>query len=197
MLRKLLGGTRASFGSMILMGAMSLIMIVVLAAPALAMPREVKACHAQSYSLNISWNNGGTVTWRPHGPFRAGTRVKLWARPDAGFVFDHWEGDITGTSNPATIVMDSEKTVIAYFVSTTVYYSLNLSWTTGGTVTWNPDATFEAGTEVTLTATPDEGFVFDRWEGDVMGTSNQVTIIMDSDKYVWAYFVSTTELRGG
>jgi len=158
-------------------------------------PRQATACRAKYYSLDVSWSNGGTVVWHPHGPFRPWKGVILKAIPDAGFAFDHWEGDISGTSNPAIVVMNRDKTVIAQFVSTTpptTYYSLNLSYTTGGTVSWNPDATFEAGTEVTLTATPDTGYVFDRWEGDLTGASNPATIIMDSDKTVIAYFVPAT-----
>ena len=48
---------------------------------------------------------------------------------------------------------------------------------------------YEAGTEVVITAYPDEGFIFWRWLQDLDGESNPATIVMDSDKMVYAYFV--------
>ncbi len=41
--------------------------------------------------------------------------VALTATPDAGYLFVGWSGDLSGTSNPVTINMDTDKTVIATF----------------------------------------------------------------------------------
>ena len=43
--------------------------------------------------------------------------ITLEATPFTDWVFDHWEGDLTGTDNPTTIRMDSDKNVTAVFVS--------------------------------------------------------------------------------
>jgi hypothetical protein len=47
---------------------------------------------------------------------------------------------------------------------------------------------YVAGTEVTMTATPDSGWIFSHWTGDVTGTENPITITMTSDMEVVAHF---------
>src|SRR5207237_10264113 len=60
-----------------------------------------------------------------------------------------------------------------------------------GTVRRSPNqATYPAGSEVTLTATPASGFSFLDWSGDASGSTNAITISMDSDKDIYAYFRS-------
>ncbi len=54
--------------------------------------------------------------------------------------------------------------------------------------------TFEENEIVTLTATPDAGYSFDGWSGDLSGTSNPVTITMDADKTVTASFSLQSEM---
>jgi uncharacterized repeat protein (TIGR02543 family) len=41
--------------------------------------------------------------------------VSLTAEPSPGYVFQGWGGDLAGTESTATLVMDSDKEVIAYF----------------------------------------------------------------------------------
>jgi hypothetical protein len=47
------------------------------------------------------------------------------------------------------------------------------------------------GEQVILTATPESGWGFDHWEGDASGNLNPVTVTMDSDKTVVAYFAQS------
>jgi uncharacterized repeat protein (TIGR02543 family) len=90
---------------------------------------------------------------------------------ETGWTFDRWEGDLTGSTNPATITMDADKTVTAVFTQN--QYTLTVTTTGNGTVAKAPDqAEYLHGTEVTLTAIPSSGWVFDRWEGDLTGSTN-------------------------
>jgi uncharacterized repeat protein (TIGR02543 family) len=41
--------------------------------------------------------------------------VTLTATPDTGYVFSGWSGDLTGSVNPATITMSSNRVVTATF----------------------------------------------------------------------------------
>jgi len=60
-----------------------------------------------------------------------------------------------------------------------------------GTVLKQPDKSeYAAGEVVTLTAVPDPGWQFDRWEGDVSGTQNQVQVTIDQNPTVNAFFTS-------
>jgi uncharacterized repeat protein (TIGR02543 family) len=42
----------------------------------------------------------------------------LTAVPAAGWTFSNWSGDLTGSTNPDTIIMDGNKTVTATFTET-------------------------------------------------------------------------------
>ena len=52
---------------------------------------------------------------------------------------------------------------------------------------------FSPGTSVTLTATPASGYIFGNWDGDASGENASVTIVMNSNKVVTAYFASPTD----
>ncbi|CAL2094886.1 InlB B-repeat-containing protein [Tenacibaculum sp. 190524A05c] len=141
-------------------------------------------------TLTINATNG-SVSTNPNpvgGTYDDGTSVELTATPDAGYQFDGWSGNATGTTNPLTIVMDSDKTVTAMFSKIQRTLTLNA---TNGTVSTNPNptgGTYDDGTSVQLTATPDAGYQFDGWSGDATGTTNPLTITMDADKTVTAIF---------
>lgn len=47
---------------------------------------------------------------------------------------------------------------------------------------------YQSGVQVTLTANPASGYSFDHWGGDVSNSSAIISISMDSDKNVTAYF---------
>ena len=41
--------------------------------------------------------------------------MALTAVPAPGYSFDRWSGDASGTDNPTTITIDSNKSVVAHF----------------------------------------------------------------------------------
>jgi len=68
------------------------------------------------YNLTVNTVDSGSVTLDPAGgTYNAGTEVKLTPVPDTGWAFNGWSGDLSGYSNPETIVMNTDKTVIATF----------------------------------------------------------------------------------
>jgi hypothetical protein len=70
-------------------------------------------------------------------------------------------------------------------------YTLTVNTSGAGSVTLDPPGgTYDAGTEVTLTATPAGGFVFSGWNGDLSGSANPTAITMDGDKNVTVIFES-------
>ena len=61
--------------------------------------------------------NSGSVELNPAGPtYPAGTTVTLTANPAAGYTFDQWSEDLSGSTNPATITMDANKNITAHFI---------------------------------------------------------------------------------
>lgn len=98
--------------------------------------------------------------------------MTVTATPAQGWLFDHWGGDLSGNTNPATVKMTSNKTVTAYFVQDTrTYYSITSQALPGGTITHTPEGSaLPEGTRVTLTAVPNNGWKFSGWSGDYTGT---------------------------
>ena len=71
---------------------------------------------AVNYTLNLTIVGNGTVALDLAGPtYPSGTVVTLTANPGTGYVFDSWSGDLAGSTNPETITMDGDKSVIATF----------------------------------------------------------------------------------
>ena len=68
-------------------------------------------------------------------------------------------------------------------------YTLSVSVSPSGAGSVSPsDGHYKEGTQVTLTATPANGYSFDYWGGEASGSSATITITMDSDKTVIAHF---------
>ena len=135
----------------------------------------------------------GSVTTNPNptnGSYNFGENVTLTAVPNAGFEFVDFSGDITSTNISESIILDSNKTITANFRP--IQYALNIT-SDNGTVTTNPNpvnGTYDVGTVVTLTATPNTDFSFDSWTGDATGNINPLTITMDADKNITANYVT-------
>jgi hypothetical protein len=68
------------------------------------------------YALGIVIEGQGDVTATPPGgSYSAGTSVQVAASAAPDWCFDHWEDALTGSTTPATLVMDGNKILIAVF----------------------------------------------------------------------------------
>lgn len=68
-----------------------------------------------TYRLTVFRVGNGTVE-PGSGDYDAGSTVTLTAIPDTGAIFDHWEGDATGTDPVIDVLMTSDKSVTAHFI---------------------------------------------------------------------------------
>ena len=155
----------------------------------------ITGCNQQptKYTLTTTTTGSGTVSASPQATsYESGASVTLTATPANGFTFTGWSGALSGSSNPATVVMSSDKSVTAIFTAVTqTKYTLTTTTTGSGTVSASPQATsYESGASVTLTATPANGFAFTGWSGAISGSSNPVTVVMSSNKSVTATFTA-------
>jgi uncharacterized repeat protein (TIGR01451 family)/uncharacterized repeat protein (TIGR02543 family) len=142
------------------------------------------------YVLTVNRVGRGSVELDPDQPtYRYGDKVTLTAIADLGWTFAGWSGDLGGTLNLNSIVMDGDKVVTATF--TQDQYTLTVNRVGDGSVTKDPDQpTYVYGEVVTLTAIPDPDWRFAGWSGDLGGTLNLDTILMDGDKVVTATFTA-------
>ena len=108
------------------------------------------------------------------------------AVPNAGYTFSNWTGDLSGRTNPATLVMEADRSVTAGFALRT--YSLTVA-EGHGSVTKSPDqASYNHGERVTVEAVPNAGYTFTNWTGDLSGSTNPATLVMEADRSVAAGF---------
>jgi hypothetical protein len=158
------------------------------------------------YDLTIGSTAGVSVTTPGEGTFTydAGSVVDLVATPGDGYRFVEWTGDV-GTiadieASATNITMSGNYSITAISVAV---YDLTISSTEGGSVTIPGEGTFtyDAGTVVDLVATPDDGYQFVEWTGDV-GTIADVeaaatNITMSGNYSITASFAmeEATEVR--
>jgi uncharacterized repeat protein (TIGR02543 family) len=136
-------------------------------------------------------SGGGGVSREPNkATYLYEEDVNLTANPAAGWSFDSWSGDLSGSENPKTITMTDNKTVTAKF--TQDYYTLTVNIVGNGTVTKNPQQpTYTYGTVVNLTANPAADWQLSSWSGDLGGSDNPATIEMNGNKTITATFTQT------
>ena len=148
-----------------------------------------------THPLTLTAGANGMLTADPAGSTPvAGTVVTVTATPDAGYVLQSWGGACAATaaSNPTcTVTMDAAKSVSATFAAIT--YTLTLTAGAHGTLTADPAApTYPAGTAVTLTATPADGYQVAAWSGACAGTAAPATtcdLTMDAAQTAGVTFV--------
>lgn len=147
-----------------------------------------------SCNLTVSSTGGGSVTQPGEGVFTydEGTVVDLMAVPESGYQFVRWTGDVADPDSAFTsVTLDADKAVIAIFDRVIERFDLTISSSSGGSVTQPGEGmfSFDSGTVVNLAATPDSGYEFVIWTGDVANfTSPTTTVTMDGDKTVYANF---------
>jgi len=159
------------------------------------------------YSLITSSTAGGSVTTPGEGFFLydVGTVVDLVATPDGGYRFVNWTGTVGTIANvnaaSTTITMSGNYSITANFEEIPEY-PLIISSTAGGSVTTPGEGFFiyEEGTVVDLVATPDGGYQFVNWTGNVGTIANvnaaSTTITMSSGNYsITANFAYTLHME--
>ena len=153
---------------------------------------------------------GANATGRSYA---AGTVVEVWAKPVAGYRFVSWNSDLSGVrqSNSVRITMNRDVTLVASFERVSTSYTLNVAWdgsmgrvTASGSGMDAGRMSATPGSQVSLEATPKDGYVFKRWEvvhlaGNVQdNTSRRITITMPAhDLSLTAVFAKSADVPGG
>jgi pectate lyase len=156
-----------------------------------------KDAAANLFYIGLAYAGGGTVNYTlsttivgqgsvnpSSGTYASGTSVSMTATPASGWQFDSWSGG--STSNPATVVMNANKSITANFSQIpTTNYTLTTVVNGQGSISPN-GGSFAAGTSVSVTATPASGWKFDSWSGG--STANPATVTMNANKSITANF---------
>jgi hypothetical protein len=143
------------------------------------------------YSLTTQTAGSGTIRKSPaDSSYLIGAQVVLTAEPALGWKFDGWSGNLTGTRNPETVLMDANKTIAATFSQIPAgQFEVRRTIVGSGVVMAEPPGPYySSGTVATLRARPAWDSMLDGWSGDVSGTDTVVTITMNGHKSVTATF---------
>src|SRR5690625_2301028 len=140
-------------------------------------------------TTNVNPSEAGSVS-PSSGEYDEGTEVELTATPNEHLVFNGWQGDHSGSENPITVTMNSDKSITAFFTERD--YPLTIEIIGEGTVAEEiiqaKITDYPYATIVQLTANPAGGWGFVGWEGDLEGNENPETITIDGEKTVTAVF---------
>lgn len=147
----------------------------------------------KTLSILVSPREAGRINASPISSIYATDElVTLTPEANENWVFQNWEGDVSGNSVPMSLTMDSNKSVTAVFVRKN--YSLIVTIQGEGTVSEaivsSPSGReYPHGTTVRLTPVPKEGWVFESWSGDLTGTDAPKNITVDKEKNVVVKFM--------
>ena len=147
----------------------------------------------------------GSKTLTSNEKVKAGTKVRFTATPKTadGYAIGAW----TGTDTPAgtgavELIITQDVNVTVAFVKIPRYGTITFGASEGGSISatvkigenteeLQSGGTAPYGSTVTFTAEPEEGYIFDRWEGltDTL-SEGTATYTVTGDRYVKAYFKS-------
>ena len=138
----------------------------------------------RQYTLTVSAGDGGSVS-TAGGTFSQGTQVSITATPNAGYSFSGWSNG--STANPLTVTLNSNTSVTANFELIVNTYTLTIVSSEGGSVIGGGD--YDEGTEASLTAIANQGYVFNGWEDGI--SQNPRNLIVSENLTLTANFIST------
>jgi photosystem II stability/assembly factor-like uncharacterized protein len=148
----------------------------------------------KEYALTVTIEGEGTVEERlvnaKSTEYPAESMVELRAIPAGGWEFTGWAESLSGTENPETVTINSSVSVTAMFekvVNVTVEGEgdVQVEYIDG-----EAEKRETASRRVRLTATPQNGWKFVSWEGDLTGSDNPIETTFNEEMTVDAVFVS-------
>jgi pimeloyl-ACP methyl ester carboxylesterase len=151
---------------------------------------------SQQYFLTTGVSPPGSGAIYPaSGWYNNGTQVMVTAAANPGYQFTGFSGSLAGGS-PGYLTMNANKSVTANFTQTATSYSLTTAVSPSGGGTVSPSCpggcSYSSGSQVTITATPANGYQFSGFTGTVNSSSNPLTVTMNSAKTETANFTPVT-----
>lgn len=145
---------------------------------------EIQQC---LITTEVNPENSGSVNGG--GTYNYGDTVVLTAQNNIGYVWNQWsDGDNT---NPRSIIVESDSTFTALFTPLQYEITTEADPVEGGTV--SGAGIYDFGSSVTLTATPNENYMFICWSDGVAMNPRTVTVTGNANYKAMFYLNSTTE----
>jgi len=139
------------------------------------------------FRLNLQISGDGRVTPTPGTyEYTEAEYVTFEAAANVGWTFDHWEGDLISYENPVKSLISTNKNITAVFAAK----QQELYCTVQGFGMITPVGTnhYSYGTIVPIEATPDPGWHFAFWLGNLTGSENPTQLTILGDYHILAVF---------
>jgi len=144
----------------------------------------------KKFDLAVSASEGGSVD-TSGGSYDSNSSVTITANPADGYEFTGWSGDASGSTNPLTVTVNGNKNITANFA--TLKLNLSVTASNGGSVNIT-DGEYDKEAQVSLVASPTEGYAFTGWTGGVTSSDNPLSLVMDEAKTITANFEKTIDI---
>ena len=133
------------------------------------------------YTVFISAGTGGSVNEEVNGEYQYGEQITIIATPKDGYRFRKWDDGDTNATRQITITDDVYREASFQRIPS---YTVTIYAAQGGTTDPAPDSyTQTEGEDMTITAIPDEGYVFTQWSinGEIVTTNPFVITAIATD----------------
>ncbi len=146
-----------------------------------------------TYTVSVSANptEGGNVTGG--GTFEEGQSCTVTATANSDYTFENWteNGDVVTANASYTFTVNGDRNLVANFTENppTIYtVTVSANPSEGGNVTGG--GTFEEGQSCTVTATTNNGYLFDNWteNGIVVSSNASYTFTVNNNHVLVANF---------
>ena len=124
-----------------------------------------------TYMVQVTATENGTVEGQ-NGEYKEGETVVFTAKPNDGYYFASWSDG--STDNPRTItISNAEISLTAEFVQNPL---LTISASENGSIETDVNGRYAPGSNVIVTAKPDDGYGFMRWSDGNTDNPRTITI---------------------
>lgn len=145
--------------------------------------------------VNIS--EAGHLSLANGSSFEESTEIKIEATPNQGWVFVRWGGDIEGTQNPRSLVVNSTMEIEGIFERQQIPLDIEIEGEgTMEEVVVSSGQDYPSETDVELRVQVADLWQFDHWEGDLTGRENPTPVILTCDMNIAAAFTPAMPLDG-
>lgn len=139
-------------------------------------------------SATINPSTGGTITGS--GVYDYGSSVLVVATPNNGYKFVSWteNGNIVSTSSSYSFTVTNNRNLVANFIPTT--YTIATSSNPSASGNTSGGGVYNVGTNVTVVATPNSGYMFLNWteNGNIISTTLSYQFNVSANRNLVANF---------
>lgn len=152
------------------------------------------------YTLTVQVSGQGATNATGSTLYNAGTSVAVLASPSSGWTLSQWllNGSNLGAVNPYTLTINANYNLTAVFTQIPpTQYQLHVQTSGQGTTNATGDNQFAAGTQVSISATPNAGWSLTGWllNGTNAGTTNPYTLTMNANYNLTAVFTQNPPIQ--